>query len=141
MVNPLRQFSSVTLVLSLLSANGLYFAPLLIKQQSDKESASMQSCCCCCNSGNGMGSTCCCASRHSNTGDRSTCSIASAPCAAPVAVLSPNVLDQGIAPQLALNNIVWNTTSEKFSGAAKSPLSGKPHSLYHPPQPSFSLLS
>ena len=142
MINPLRQFFSVTLVLSLLSANGLYFAPLLnVNRQSGEESASMENCCCCCNSGGGMSSTCCCASRHSGRNDHTTCSVSSAPCAAPLAVLSPNVLDQGIAPQLALNNIVWNTTSEKFSGAAKSPLSGKLHSLYHPPQPSFSLFS
>ena len=141
MITQIRQFFSVALILSLLSANGLYFAPLLKKQRSEGEAASMQSCCCCCNSGNGMASTCCCASRHSGRNDYTTCSVSSAPCAAPLAALSPNVLDQGIAPQLALNNIVWSTTSEKFSGAAKSPLSGKPHSLYHPPQPSFSLFS
>ena len=35
MINPLRQFLSVTLVLSLLSANGLYFAPLLKQAGSE----------------------------------------------------------------------------------------------------------
>jgi hypothetical protein len=115
MINPVRHFFCVTLVFSLLSANGLYFAPLLnVNRQSGEESASMQNCCCCCNSGGGMSSTCCCASRHSGRNDHTTCSVSSAPCAAPLAALSPNVLDQGIAPQdFALNKII---VSEYYVG-------------------------
>jgi len=141
MVNPLRQFFSVTLVLSLLSANGLYFAPLLnVNRQSGGESSSMQSCCCC-NSGGGMSSTCCCATRHSGRNDHTTCSVSSAPCAAPLAVLSPNVLDQWIDAGFGLNKIIVSAASEQFPGVRESLLSGTPNSLYHPPQPSFSLFS
>ncbi len=139
MVNPLRQFFSVTLVFSLLSANGLLFAPLLnVNRQSGEESTSMQKCCCCCNSGGEMSSTCCCASRHSGGNDHTTCSVSSAPCAAPVTALSPNVLDQWINPVLGLNEIINNSTPEKFPGVRESLLLGIANSLYHPPQSSFS---
>lgn len=140
MINPLRQFVSFALTFSLLSANGFYFAPLLKKLQGNKESASMQNCCCCCNSGGGMPSSCCCASRHSGGKDRTTCSLSSAPCAAPVAVLSPNVLDQGIEPCPATNDVVRVPVWGKFSEAIGSPLPGKVYSLFHPPQYSFSNL-
>src|ERR1700690_3183193 len=103
MINPLQQLFSVTLVLSLLPANGLYFAPLLsLNSPSSEESASMQKCCCC-TSGSQMTSSCCCASRHSGGSNKSTCSVASAPCAAPLAILSPNVLDQWIDSGCGLN--------------------------------------
>jgi len=140
MINPLRHFFCVTLVFSLLSANGLYFAPLLIKQQSDKESAMIQKCCCC-NFGGGMSSACCCASRHSGRNDHTTCSVSSAPCAAPLAALSPNVLDQWIDPGFGLNKIIVSPTSEKFPRVRESLLSGIANSLFHPPQSSFLLLS
>ena len=142
MVNPLRQFLRVTLVLSLLSANGLYFAPLLnVNRQSGEESVSMQNCCCCCNSGGGMSSTCCCASRHSGRNNHTTCSVSSAPCAAPLAALSPNVLDQWIDTGFGLNKIIVSATSEKFQGVRESLLSGTANSLFHPPQSPFLLLS
>ncbi len=142
MINLLRQFLSVTLVFSLLSANGLLFAPLLhANRQSGGGSGSMQNCCCCCNSGGSMSSTCCCASHHSGGSDHSTCSVSSAPCAAPVAALSPNVLDQWINPVLGLNEIINNSTPEKFPGVRVSLLSGIANSLYHPPQSFFLLLS
>lgn len=141
MVNPLRQFFSVTLVLSLLSANGLCFAPLLnLISLSGEETASMQKCCCC-TSGGEMTAKCCCASRHSGGNDRSTCSITAAPCAAPLTALSPNVLDQWIDPVLGANEIFNSSTSEKFSSIGESILSGITNSLYHPPQTSFSHLS
>ena len=140
MINPLRHFFCVTLVFSLLSANGLYFAPLLIKQQSDKESAMIQKCCCC-NFGGGMSSACCCASRHSGRNDHTTCSVSSAPCAAPLAALSPNVLDQWIDPGFGLNKIIVSATSGKFPGVRESLLSGTANSLFHPPQSPFLLLS
>jgi hypothetical protein len=141
MINPLRQFFSVTLVLSLLSANGLYFAPLLnVIRQSSEESVSMQKCCCC-NSGSQMTSNCCCASRHSAGNDRSTCSIAAAPCATPVAVLSPNILDQWIDPAPRSNEIINSSTTEKFLGRRESLLPGIVNSLFHPPQSFFSHLS
>ena len=140
MISPLRHFFCVTLVFSLLSANGLYFAPLLIKQQSDKESAMIQKCCCC-NFGGGMSSACCCASRHSGRNDHTTCSVSSAPCAAPLAALSPNVLDQWIDPGFGLNKIIVSPTSEKFPRVRESLLSGIANSLFHPPQSSFLLLS
>ena len=140
MINPLRHFFCVTLVFSLLSANGLYFAPLLIKQQSDKESAMIQKCCCC-NFGGGMSSACCCASRHSGRNDHTTCSVSSAPCAAPLAALSPNVLDQWIDPGFGLNKIIVSPTSEKFPRVRESLLSGIANSLFHTPQSSFLLLS
>ncbi len=142
MVNPLRQFLSVTLVISLLSANGLLFAPLLnANRQSSGGSGSMQNCCCCCNSDGSMSSICCCAAHHSGGSDHSICSVSSAPCAAPLAVLSPNVLDQWIDPGFALNNIIDNAASQKFSGLRESLLSGKTNSLFHPPQYSFFLFS
>ena len=142
MVNPLRQFLSVTLVISLLSANGLLFAPLLnTNRQSGGGSGPMQNCCCCCNSDGSMSSTCCCAARHSSGSDHSTCSVSSAPCAAPLTALSPNVLDQWIDPGFALNNIIVNAASEKFPGVRESLLSGIANSLYHPPQASFFLFS
>ena len=140
MINPLRHFFCVTLVFSLLSANGLYFAPLLIKQQSDKESAMIQKCCCC-NFGGGMSSACCCASRHSGRNDHTTCSVSSAPCAAPLAALSPNVLDQWIDPGFGLNKIIVSATSGKFPGVRESLLSGTANSLFNPPQSPFLLLS
>ena len=140
MINPLRNFFCVTLVFSLLSANGLYFAQLLIKQQSDKESASIQKCCCC-TSGGEMTAKCCCASRHSSGNNRSTCSISSAPCAAPLAALSPNVLDQWICPGLELNKVIVVATSDKFPGVRESLLQGIATSFFHPPQSSFLLLS
>lgn len=138
MINPLRQVVSVALTLSLLTANGFYLAPLLKTMQNDKASASMQNCCCC-NSGGGTSSDCCCASRHSGGNNRNTCSISTAPCGAPLTAISLNVLDQGIEPPLAVDNIVRITTPEKFSDAIKSPQSGKLLSLFHPPQPFFSL--
>ena len=142
MINPLRHFCSVTLVLSLLYANGLYFAPITgLNSRSGKESASMQNCCCCCNSGSGMASSCCCASRHSGKNDHTTCSVSSAPCAAPLAALSPNVLDQWIDPGFGLNKIIVTAASEEFPGMRESLLSGTSNSLFHPPQSSFLLLS
>jgi hypothetical protein len=141
MINPLRRCFSVALVLSLLSANGLYFAPLLnVHGKSEKESASMQNCCCCI-SGGEMTSKCCCASRHSGGNDRSTCSISAAPCAAPVAALSPNVLDQWVHPGFGVNKIIVVATSEKFPGARESLLSGIANPPYHPPQFFFLPLS
>jgi len=140
MIHPLRQIVSVALTLSILSANELLFAPLLsVNKPTGKESASVQNCCCCCNSG-GMSSACCCASRHTHGTDRTTCSISSAPCTTPLAILSPNVLDQGIELCFATINVVRIAVSEKFSDAAESPLSGKPYSLFHPPQYFFSNL-
>ena len=141
MINPLRRFIGFALTLSILSANGLTFAPLLKKQRSEGESASMQSCCCCCNSGTGMASTCCCASRQSGRNDRTTCSVSSAPCATPLAALSPNVLDQWIAPGFGLNKIIVSSASEKFPRIRESLLSGTADSPFHPPQSSFLLLS
>jgi hypothetical protein len=139
MINPLRQFICIALTLILLSANGLLFVPLLERnQQSDKETVSMQNCCCC-KSGGETSFKCSCASRHSSGNDRSTCSIASAPCAAPTAALSPNVLDQWTNPGILLSGIIFNRTSVKYPGAAESLLSGKQNSLFHPPQSSFSL--
>ncbi len=139
MINALRQFLKVTLVLSLLSANGLYFAPLLnATRQGGEESASMQKCCCCCNSGGEMSETCCCASHRSGRTDHSTCSVSSAPCAAPLAFLSPNVLDQWIDPGFGVNKIIIDAASEKFPGLHESLLSGTANSLFHPPQSSFS---
>jgi len=132
MINPLRQFVSAALTFALLSANGFYFAPLLKTLQGDKESASMQKCCCC-NSGGGMSPDCCCASRHSKGNDRTTCSISSTPCGTPVAVLSPNVLDQGIETQPPSSSNIEARRSEKFPGTAELPLPGTPHSLFHPP--------
>jgi hypothetical protein len=138
MINPLRQFLSVALVLSLLSANGLYFAPLLnVIKQSGEESASMQKCCCC-TSGGEMTAKCCCVPRHSGANDRSTCSVAAAPCAAPLAVLSPNVLDQWIDPGFSVSKIVVNAAFEKFPSVRELLLSGTENSLFHPPQSSFS---
>ncbi len=141
MLNPLRQFVSVALTFSILSANGLYFAPLLIKQRSDKESTSMQNCCCCCNSGGTMSAACCCAARHSGRNDHTTCSVSSAPCAAPLTALSPNALDQWIDLGFSLNKIMVNATSEKFPRVRESLLSGIANSLYHPPQSSLLPLS
>lgn len=133
MAIPVRQFFSVTLVLSLLSANGLYFAPLFnASKQSSKGSASMQNCCCC-TSGGEMAGKCCCASRQSAVNDRSTCSFASAPCTAPVAVLSPNVLDQWIDPSPESTEFAVKS-AEKFPFVRESLLSGITNFPFHPPQ-------
>jgi len=141
MINPLRQFLNVTLVLSLLSANGLYFAPIFnAARQTGEESASMQKCCCC-TSGGEMSSDCCCASHHSGGNDRTACSVASAPCASPLTAISPNVLDQWIDPGFGLNKIIVTAASEEFPGMRESLLSGTSNSLFHPPQSSFLLLS
>ena len=135
MINPLRQFFSVTLVFSLLSANGLLFTPLLnANRQGGRESASMQNCCCCCNSGGGMASTCCCASHHAGSSDRTTCSVSSAPCTAPLAALSPNILDQWIDPGFGLNRVIVNARGERFPNGHESILFGITKSLFHPPQ-------
>ena len=138
-IHPLRQCVSVALALSLLSSCGILFAPVLnSNSQGGNGSGSTQQCCCCCNSGGEMASSCCCASHHSGKGDRTTCSLSSAPCAAPMAILSPNVLDQWIDPGFGLNWTVVSAASEKFLSTTESLLSGTPNSLFHPPQFFFS---
>jgi len=85
-----------------------------------------------------MTANCCCASQHSSKSDQSTCAVAAAPCAAPLAVLSTNVLDQWIDPVLELNDSIHNLTAEKFSNTRESLLPGITNTPFHPPQYSFS---
>ncbi|MDE3056434.1 MAG: hypothetical protein KGJ59_00570 [Bacteroidota bacterium] len=136
-MNVIAKYFGVGLAVVLLSANGFFtaFAPDLRHHNSVKK-ASMQMCSC--YSGDeAMTCSCCCAKHRSHTAACTSCEFSSAPCANPIAAVSPNVLDPAVQTQSKEQDILLGTRSEKFPVLAILLLSRTQDPLFHPPQ-SFS---